>query len=321
MQLEAQPGPSAYAWEAQPAASGPYPSYGRAAPAHGGIDVGQRPPFGPFSGGMAAVPADGEGVPPLDLSCHLSSWTNPASLAVPLGHAPQPQLATGAVHSVHEAPQRLAAVPVGISAVPRGPLGPAAAAAGGAAGYPAAAVERGLSRGESRQHLHSTPGSSAVASTPGAQASAASASRSTAGQRPGMPRRTSPQPVSPRRRVSDFLPRQASTPQLQSSPRRPQPRTIPGSPAPFSTRPGSPTQSPRNFLTESNECLLWLKRCKSDFHAEDKVDELLEFEADTAGHMLKNRAIREHLRSPAYRDATKSATSLAKRAKPPQRWR
>jgi len=93
----------------------------------------------------------------------------------------------------------------------------------------------------------------------------------------------------------------------------------PGSPAPSGNRLGSPIQSPRAVLTESNECLLWLQRCKSDLHAEKKVDELLELEADTAGHLLEHRRIREHLRNPAYRDATKSATSLAKRSKP--HWR
>lgn len=72
---------------------------------------------------------------------------------------------------------------------------------------------------------------------------------------------------------------------------------------------GYPLQGNRAVLA-SDSCLAWLKQCQSDSHAEEKVGELLH---------KHTAVVPEHIRNRAYLDATKCATSLARRAKP-ARW-
>lgn len=72
----------------------------------------------------------------------------------------------------------------------------------------------------------------------------------------------------------------------------------------------------REGLTQSNECLRWLKRTQGHIKVEDMIDEMLaEQEQQDPGRRGDYRYARERLRERSYRDATMCATSLAKSSK------
>lgn len=148
-------------------------------------------------------------------------------------------------------------------------------------------------------------------------------------RQPGSP----PRPTSPRMRMTDLL-------SAERGPIRPPSRGGgPGSPvfgrssrsaerssadhtARRSARPrvGSPGHSPTrspNSLRASDEAFVWLKVAQTDSHAESEVDKMLG-EVDSPQRTLEFRFAREQLRNPSYRNATKCATSLARRSKPPK---
>jgi len=129
------------------------------------------------------------------------------------------------------------------------------------------------------------------------------------------PRRNSPpRPTSPRLKMCDVL-QQTSVPNFQKT------QTRSRRPSGYSGSNASPVSSPRmSFRPESprasDECLMWLKHWRADAHAEEKVQEMLT-DRNSPKRSLEQRFAREQVRNPAYRNATKSATSLARRAKPP----
>jgi len=138
-----------------------------------------------------------------------------------------------------------------------------------------------------------------------------------------------PKPTSPRMRMNDLLFGPHSPTRVPStSPPRTYPSSCYRAPvrtgSPRASRMNSPCRSPRgrdgrDGLGASNECLLWLKRCQSDAHVEDTVEQKMIDEADSPSkHMQYRMYTKDQLRNPTYRNATKSATSLAARAKPPQ---
>jgi len=106
--------------------------------------------------------------------------------------------------------------------------------------------------------------------------------------------------------------------------------------SPFPSRLGSPMVSPmvspRPRYREcagsaSAETLSWLKVCQTDTYAEDKVDELIDGQAKCLVRSRRGdlHRMREDLRNPSYRNATKSATSLSSsvssKARPAKGWR
>jgi len=97
----------------------------------------------------------------------------------------------------------------------------------------------------------------------------------------------------------------------------------------------APMTSPRNLandnfprvgLRASNDCLDWLKKCQSHNSVENLVEEMMIDEQvhglpGGSERMADYRFAREHLRNASYRDATKCATSMARKAKPATKWR
>eukprot|EP00927_Polykrikos_kofoidii_P002313 TRINITY_DN10891_c0_g1_i4.p1 TRINITY_DN10891_c0_g1~~TRINITY_DN10891_c0_g1_i4.p1 ORF type:complete len:496 (-),score=51.53 TRINITY_DN10891_c0_g1_i4:29-1432(-) len=143
-----------------------------------------------------------------------------------------------------------------------------------------------------------------------------STSRRTRG---GSPRKSSPpRATSPRARMADFFFEQNAgiLHRLTQESQQPVPRT--SSPTPRWSSPG-PSCSPTREVRASDETLAMLKRCQTDTHVEDQVEEVI-IDNGYPRRSAQTRFARESLRNPAYRNATKSATSLAARAKPP-RWR
>lgn len=145
--------------------------------------------------------------------------------------------------------------------------------------------------------------------------------------------------TSPRARMNDVLHGQNSIiryPELQRRNRIP-------SATKKGVRHTTPLQSPRNLANDayprmalevSNDCVQWLRSCQSDLCVENLVDDMLTetwqetvdgFRARIQGidpkHIAEYRFARENLRTPSYRNATKCATSMARRTKPPQAWR
>lgn len=85
--------------------------------------------------------------------------------------------------------------------------------------------------------------------------------------------------------------------------------------------------APRKSLADSNACLAYLRKCQTDKHVEDMIDDKLasleraERASKDGCRMQDVRFTRERLRNPQYRNATMCATSLARRSKPAQQWR
>mmetsp|Transcript_47241 Transcript_47241/g.125467 ORF Transcript_47241/g.125467 Transcript_47241/m.125467 type:complete len:239 (-) Transcript_47241:67-783(-) len=78
--------------------------------------------------------------------------------------------------------------------------------------------------------------------------------------------------------------------------------------------------SPRQSLKASNECLNHLRWLQSDMNVEDTVDEILAKQVNSQREVSLDLELdvsfaRSNLRNPTYRNATKSATSLARRSK------
>jgi len=138
----------------------------------------------------------------------------------------------------------------------------------------------------------------------------------------------------PRTRMSDVLHGQSS--QLRFPPSPSSQLRSPRSPGRGSPSRGmSPSGSPRSSLRDvplqraSDECFHFLKRCQSDAKVEERVEDMIVDALDAVHHedlqvgyrkRLEFRYAREQLGNPTYRNATKSATSLAGRSKIP-RWR
>jgi len=83
---------------------------------------------------------------------------------------------------------------------------------------------------------------------------------------------------------------------------------------------------PRVGLRASNDCLDWLKKCQNHNSVENLVEEMMIDEQvhglpGGSEQMADYRFAREHLRNASYRDATKCATSMARKAKPATKWR
>jgi len=77
------------------------------------------------------------------------------------------------------------------------------------------------------------------------------------------------------------------------------------------------TSSLRQGLAASDDTVAWLLSQQKDEHAEERIDRLI-VQAQSNTHRWSTRvyhSIREDLRNPAYRDATKSFSSLARRVK------
>lgn len=139
--------------------------------------------------------------------------------------------------------------------------------------------------------------------------------------------RSPPKPSTPRQRMSDYFHDPASPiryPEVLKQQRSPNTAGR-GAGARFTT----PLLSPRNLagdnypragLSTSNDCVEWLRECQSNTRVEDLVDEMLSAQQDV-NHTEEYRFARSNLRNASYRDATRCATSMARRTKPPQAWR
>lgn len=141
----------------------------------------------------------------------------------------------------------------------------------------------------------------------------------------GGPCRSLVRPTSPRSRMSDVFHGQNSVimyPELQRRNR-----------SPVNSRGGirftTPLLSPRNLagdgyprpgLAASNDCLQWLRQCQSDALVEDLVDDTLADEQEPR-RLAEYKFARDNLRTPSYRNATKCATSMARRTKTAPVWR
>lgn len=141
---------------------------------------------------------------------------------------------------------------------------------------------------------------------------------------------SSPGPTSPRRRMNDVFhgprsivrypecqPRQRRSPSASTSTRGGKTFTTPL----LSPRNLANDHHPRSGLEASNNCLEWLKQySQSDTKVEDLVEEML-VQRQEPNRIQDYRFARDNLRNASYRDATKCATSMAIRTKPPQSWR
>eukprot|EP00928_Gymnodinium_smaydae_P081027 TRINITY_DN64608_c0_g1_i1.p1 TRINITY_DN64608_c0_g1~~TRINITY_DN64608_c0_g1_i1.p1 ORF type:complete len:344 (-),score=51.35 TRINITY_DN64608_c0_g1_i1:78-968(-) len=124
-----------------------------------------------------------------------------------------------------------------------------------------------------------------------------------------------PRPTSPRQRMSDV--------KLQWNPAPLSPRpVVPRSPSPrddvrssLLTACSSPRLGWRGEARASDECLAWLRTCQTDSYVEGRVEVMIGNNAKRASPEF--RFAQQQLKNPSYRNATKSATSLARRAKPP----
>lgn len=125
-----------------------------------------------------------------------------------------------------------------------------------------------------------------------------------------------PQPVSPRRKMSDMLHGQTSVtrfPQQSSSP-----KTSPRGDT--NLRVGNFNRE-RGNAQESSACILRLKRFQEDSFAEQMVEEMMAGNGGSRHRLHEQRVLREQLKRPANRDANKCASSLAGKTKPPPRSR
>lgn len=87
--------------------------------------------------------------------------------------------------------------------------------------------------------------------------------------------------------------------------RSPSPSPCPGSPRNLGAA------SPRTALALSNDAVCWLRRCSTDQEQSDIATTKLESRRD-------QKTVHRRMQSPTYRNASKSATSLAKSTKPPR---
>lgn len=158
------------------------------------------------------------------------------------------------------------------------------------------------------------------------------------------PSNRSPRPTSPRPVLQDLQARRddrASSPDCRwfggtaappGMPRRPltarlaSPRSGRQSPmlSPRRSMAESVVCSPREALTVSNELVSRLRRCASEQHVEAADSQLLSPDRSSPNRSkirsAREQKLAQNFRNPAYRNAAKSATSLAKRTKPFQRW-
>lgn len=156
--------------------------------------------------------------------------------------------------------------------------------------------------------------------------------------RPSTRHRSPPKPSTPRQRMSDYIHGPNSPIQFPEVMRRINSEKRNRSPNTFreTARHGSgaryttPLISPRNLagdgypragLSTSNSCVEWLRDCASNTRVEDLVEDMLDQQDDVVRRTEEYRFARNNLRNPSYRDATKCATSMARRTKPPQAWR
>lgn len=78
----------------------------------------------------------------------------------------------------------------------------------------------------------------------------------------------------------------------------------------------------RSGLMASNDCLLRLRQRQTDEHVEDHISKLLAYEQKLTRQWTASefRLIGQELRSPIYRDAAKSPSSMARRVRSPPRF-
>eukprot|EP00434_Breviolum_minutum_P009602 symbB.v1.2.008454.t1/scaffold429.1/size206233/10 len=78
----------------------------------------------------------------------------------------------------------------------------------------------------------------------------------------------------------------------------------------------------RSSLMASNDCLLRLRQRQSNEHVEDHISKLLAYEQKLTRQWTASefRIIGQELRSPIYRDAARSPSTMARRVRSPPRF-